>query len=299
MARQVELPPARYDYGGDELVFVQLDRVMSLTGCFKALALAHELRDRSLPGVLEISPANTSCLIRISRDDIAPERLIAELKSIEQSLSETDEFQFRTRIIDVPVLYQDPWTHETSMAFRDRHPAPAETDLEFAARVTGHRSVDDFIATHSRSPYLVTMVGFTPGLPWCHQLLAADDQLDVPKYFRPRTETPERAVGQGGRFATIYPARGAGDHQLFGVASAPIYDPAQRLSDFKDAPALFRPGDLLKFRRIDHEEFLRDRTAVVDGTFSYRIQDIDIVPAEILRDPQRHHDQMLARLYGD
>ena len=38
-----------------------------------------------------------------------------------------------TRIIEIPVLYNDPWTRETLMRFRERHQDPKSTDIEYAA----------------------------------------------------------------------------------------------------------------------------------------------------------------------
>ena len=36
----------------------------------------------------------------------------------------------------------------------------------------------------------MTMIGFVPGLPWCYQLVPPEEQIEVPKYVRPRTYTP-------------------------------------------------------------------------------------------------------------
>lgn len=64
----VELPPARYSYGGDEFVFVELDQEMSLAVYLKAMAITRRLRGERLPGVLEICPSNASYLVRIDPD---------------------------------------------------------------------------------------------------------------------------------------------------------------------------------------------------------------------------------------
>ncbi|WP_263399566.1 carboxyltransferase domain-containing protein [Saccharopolyspora pogona] len=98
-----------------------------------------------------------------------------------------------TRVVDVPVLYDDPWTRETLLRFRDRHQDPDATDLEYAARINGFEDVQRFISALSGAPYIVTMIGFVPGLPFCYQLVSPDRQIEVPKYVRPRTDTPERA----------------------------------------------------------------------------------------------------------
>ena len=49
-----------------------------------------------------------------------------------------------TRVLEIPVLYRDPWTTETLMRFRDRHQNPVGTDIEFAAeRHEGQRRGGD------------------------------------------------------------------------------------------------------------------------------------------------------------
>jgi urea carboxylase len=44
-----ELPPARYEYGGDEFIFVELSEEMSFRANFKARAILETLKQRALP----------------------------------------------------------------------------------------------------------------------------------------------------------------------------------------------------------------------------------------------------------
>ena len=69
------------------------------------------------------------------------------------------------------------------------------------------------------------MVGFVAGLPFLYQMVPRDRQLEVPKYVRPRTDTPALTIGHGGCFGCIYSVRGAGGYQMFGITPVPIYDP--------------------------------------------------------------------------
>jgi urea carboxylase len=294
-----QLPSARYDYGGDEFVFVELDQEMSLEVNFKAVAITQQLQAKQLPGIIDICPSNASYMVRLDPDRLNPDDLIAELKEIEQDVGDASNFDLRTRVVDVPVLYQDPWTLETLMRFRDRHQNPNGTDLEYAAHINGYKTTEDFIAAHCGSPYLVTMVGFVPGLPWCYQMVPREQQIEVPKYLRPRTDTPERALGHGGCFAVIYPVRGAGGYQLFGIAPAPIFDPAQKLPDFVASIVFPRTGDIFKYRRIDRDEFDRLRTEVEQGTFRYRWKEIDFYPDKFFSHPKQYNDEILGVLYGD
>lgn len=297
--RHKKLPPARYEYGADEFIFVELDEEMSLEANFKASAICQELAYRNLPGVIDICPSNASYMVRFDPDVIAPQELMAELQRIESQVGDVKNVVLRTRVIDVPVLYNDPWTHETLMRFRDRHQDPNATDLEYCARINGYKSVQDFIKALSGSPWMVTMVGFVPGLPWCVQLVERHKQIQAPKYVRPRTDTPERAFGFGGCFACIYPVRGAGGYQLFGICAAPVFDPDQRLPDFQESMVFPRPGDIFVFRSVDRDEYDAIRDQVEKGVFRYRVRPFEFHPDRFLDDPERYNEEIMGVLYND
>ncbi|MEA3095513.1 MAG: urea carboxylase, partial [Caballeronia sp.] len=176
---------ARYTFGGDEFIFVEISEDMSLDAFFKGTAITRELQRRNVGGVTEICPANASYQVRYDPDVIAPDALLAMLKEIEAEVGDA-ALELETRIVEVPVLYNDPWTHETLMRFRERHQDPSSTDLEYAARINGLSSVDAFIAAHSGAPWFVSMVGFVAGLPFMFQMVERSRQLEVPKYLRPR-----------------------------------------------------------------------------------------------------------------
>ena len=251
---------ARYSFGGDEHLFVEISEEMSLPAFFKGMAICNELRRRAqageITGVTEICPANAAYLVRFDPDAIAPDALLATLKDIEAGLGDAD-LQMQTRIVEIPVLYNDPWTHETLMRFRERHQDPSVTDIEYAARINGHVSVEAFIEAHSSAPWFVSMVGFVAGLPFLFQMVERQRQIQVPKYLSPRTDTPRLTLGHGGCFSCIYSVRGAGGYQMFGVTPAPIFDPAQRLSYLKELMVFFQPGDIVKYKPIDRAEYDR------------------------------------------
>ncbi|SDC77767.1 5-oxoprolinase subunit B family protein [Paraburkholderia lycopersici] len=288
----------RYTFGGDEFVFAEISEAMSLDAFFKGTAITRELQRRNVAGVTEICPANASYQVRYDPDVIAPDTLVALLKSIEAEVGQA-ALDIDTRIVEVPVLYNDPWTHETLMRFRERHQDPASTDLEYAARINGKRDVDEFIAAHAGSPWFVSMVGFVAGLPFMYQMVERDRQLQVPKYLRPRTDTPKLTVGHGGCFGCIYSVRGAGGYQMFGVTPAPIFDPAQRLDYLRDFMVFFRPGDIVKFKPIDHAAYDEAVAAVEAGTFSLRVRPVKFSLNAFLRDPDEYNRSLVEVLYAN
>jgi urea carboxylase len=236
--------------------------------------------------------------VRYDPDVIAPDALVELLRSIETEVGEAT-LEIETRIVEVPVLYGDPWTHETLMRFRERHQDPSSTDLEYAARINGKRDVDEFIAAHAGSPWFVSMVGFVAGLPFMYQMVERDRQLQVPKYLRPRTDTPKLTVGHGGCFGCIYSVRGAGGYQMFGVTPAPIFDPAQRLDYLRDFMVFFQPGDIVKFKPIDRAAYDEAVAAVEASTFSLRVRPVKFSLDAFLRNPDEYNRSLVEVLYAN
>jgi len=236
-----------------------------------------------LDGVLDVCLANASFQIRFDPDRIAPQDLLEAVQQAEACA--VAERSLHTRIIEIPVLYNDPWTHETLMRFRDRHQDPSATDLEYAARINGLADVEAFIAAHSGAPWFVSMVGFVAGLPFMFQMVERERQLQVPKYLRPRTDTPKLTLGHGGCFGCIYSVRGAGGYQMFGVTPAPIYDPQQQLAYLKQHMVFFRPGDIVQFKPIDRQAYDLAVAEVEAGRFDLRIREVEFSLDAFLADP--------------
>lgn len=287
----------RYSFGADEHVFVEVDEAMSLEAFFKSLSMTTAVREAQIRGVTEICPANASFQVKFDPDVIAPDDMLAELRRIEAA-ADRAESRIGTRIVEIPVLFRDPWTTETLMRFRERHQDPQATDIEFAARVNGYDSVDSFIDAFCGSPWFVSMVGFVAGLPFLYQMVERARQIEVPKYLRPRTDTPKLTVGFGGCFAAIYSVRGAGGYQMFGITPMPIYDPNQEISYLRDFMVFFRPGDIVKWKPVDRDAYDAAVADVEAGRFAPTIRDVDFDLDAFNTDIDGYNRKLLETLHG-
>lgn len=288
----------RYSFGGDEHVFVEVDEGMSLEAFFKSLSMTNAVRDADIKGVTEICPANASFQVRFDPDVISPNDMLAELRRLETAADKA-ESRIETRIIEVPVFYRDPWTTETLMRFRERHQDPKSTDIEYATRINGYPSVEDFIKAHSGSPWFVSMVGFVAGLPFLYQMVERGRQIEVPKYLRPRTDTPKLTVGIGGCFGCIYSVRGAGGYQMFGITPMPIYDPDQKISYLRDFMVFFKPGDIVKWKPIDRQAYDAAIADVAANRFVPRIRNVSFDLEDFNKDIDGYNRKLEETLYGN
>ncbi|AYG61772.1 5-oxoprolinase subunit B family protein [Rhizobium jaguaris] len=289
--------PARFTFGGDEHLFVECSDEMSLEAFFKSLSMAKGVRESAIRGITEICPANASFQIKFDPDLIKPDDLLREVKAIEGA-AEKAEPVMTTRIVEIPVFYNDPWTHETLMRFRERHQEPTGTDLDYAARINGYDAVKDFISAHAGSPWFVSMVGFVAGLPFMYQMVERQRQIEVPKYLRPRTDTPRLTVGHGGCFGCIYSVRGAGGYQMFGITPMPIFDPTQSTSYLRDFMVFFRPGDIVKFRPIDRDGYDQAVEDVDKGRFAPPIYEVSFDLRQYQADIDGYNAKLEGALHG-
>jgi len=290
---------ARYTWGGDEFLFVEVAESMSLAANFRVMSIAAKLSAMQLPGIVDVCPANASLLVRFDPDVLPPSTLEETVRTIEGDLAHHHDHSLETRIVEVPVWYEDPFTAEVAERFREGfHQEPGGTDIDYAAKVNNLKDAAEFIQRYHEQPWLVSMVGFVAGLPFLFQLVEREKQLEVPKYLSPRTDTPKLTVGHGGCFGCIYSVRGAGGYQMFGVAAAPIFDPAQSLADFKDFMVFFKPGDIVKFKPVTEAEYNTIQSEISAGTFRYRQVPVTFDLSRALANPAGYNQELMEALNG-
>lgn len=289
---------SRYMYGGDEHLVVMVSESMSLDSFFHSVAVCKQLSAMNISGITEICPANASFLIRFDPDIINPNKLKQIVSDIEDQVRKEASKTLDTRIVEIPLYYNDPWTNETLQRFRDRHQDPDSTDLEYAARINGYQSIEDLTQAHHSSPWFVSMVGFVAGLPFLYQMVEQEKQIEVPKYVRPRTDTPKLTLGHGGCFGAFYSVRGAGGYQMFGISPVPIFDPEQKLPHFKDFMCFFKPGDIVKWRPIDRTEYDKITQDVADNNYELNIKPVSFSLDEYNQDAENVKKRLIGALHA-
>lgn len=296
----------KYTFGGDEFLYVEVSEDgMSLEAFFQAMAICSKLKEKKIEGIVDICPANASYMIRFNPDVLHYQKVLGILKELEQEVS-VNNAEIQTRMIEFPVFYQDPYTHETLMRFRNNHQVrgegstfdPNTTDIEYATKMNGYDSIESFIKAHSESPWFVSMIGFVAGLPWLYQLVERQKQIEVPKYLVARTDTPKLTIGHGGCFGCIYAVRGGGGYQMMGITPAPVWDPEQKLEYFKDSMVFLNPGDIIKFTPCTEEEYNRAVDEVEKGSFKLKIRQTQFSLNEWKKNPVAYNKQLLEVLNG-
>ena len=62
---------------------------------------------------------------------------------------------------------------------------------------------------------------------------------------------------------------------------------------------LFRPGDIVKFKPVEEEEYRRIQQDVDAGTYTYRMKDVSFDISEALADRHKLNERLIGVLYAD
>jgi len=294
-----ERPLVRIRQAGDHQLLVEYgEMTLDLTLNLRVHAFLHDLRARPIPGITETAPGYRSLMIGYVPGQVDREELLDELVERQQALPKLASLILQSRIVDLPIAFDDELTRQAVQQYRiaTRADAPNVTDgdnIDYVVRYNGFSSREEFYTEFLGTVWWNAFIGYFPGLP---SLFALDPrtQLSAPKYNPARMWTPEGAVGIGGPCVVLYPIESPGGYQLFG-RTLPIGSSLLGESDIQGESGsddslganLFRPGDRVRFTRVTERELLVARQQVFEGTYQYRITEGEFVVADYLADVKR------------
>lgn len=99
----------------------------------------------------------------------------------------------------------------------------------------------EIIDLHAARTYTVDLLGFAPGWAYLSEL---DPRLQIPRRSQPRPRVAAGSVAIAANQTGVYPLDTPGGWHIIGRTDAVMFD-AQR-----DPPALFNPGDTVRFERV-------------------------------------------------
>jgi urea carboxylase len=270
-------PSVTYRYAGDQALLIEFGEMeFDLTLNFFVLALDAELGRHRRDGLIETAPGFRSMLITYDPLKLGTAELVDHLGAINESLPAEREIEIPSRVIRLPIAFEDSQT--TAAVERYVHTIRADApncegrnNVDYIVRYNGFSDREEFYEAVLATELWTGFIGFFPGLPFMFPLDARHVAV-VPKYNPTRTWTAEGAVGLGGPCYAIYPVESAGGYQLFG-RSLPVYDLQGRNSVFRENPLLLRPGDRVTFDRVEEDELMETWEEVRADRYRYEIEE--------------------------
>ena len=243
---------------------------------FRAHALERKLRSTVLPGIVDITPGIRSLQIHYDSRVLPRKELLEAIDAALASLSALDDLSVPSRIVHMPLSWDDPATRLAIEKYMQsvRPDAPwCPSNIEFIRRINGLNSIDDVYRTVFDASYLVMGLGDVYlGAPVATPL-DPRHRLVTTKYNPARTWTAENSVGIGGAYLCIYGMEGPGGYQFVG-RTVQVWNTHKSTGNFAaGTPWLLRFFDQIRFYPVSAAELLEFRDAFPHGKFSLRIED--------------------------
>lgn len=193
------------------------------------LAAASRLRETFGAALIDLVPSYTTLLVHYDLaqldDQQARQRIADALHELQPDTGG------QARELDIPVWY-DP---------------SVGPELEALGQRSG-LGTSGVIERHSARTYQVFALGFAPGFAF---MGLVDEILASPRLQTPRKQVPAGSLGIADRQTAIYPLVSPGGWNLIGRSPTRLFD--RNL----DGYSIWQPGDRVRFRPIEHAEFVR------------------------------------------
>ena len=266
-----------YRQAGDKYLLVEYGPlVLDLTLRFRIHALMQWLEKENVQGILNLTPGIRSLQVHYDSLALPVEKLLTLLKSAEALLPAVEEMEVPTRIVHLPLSWDDAATKLAIEKYMQsvRKDAPwCPSNIEFIRRINGLDSIEDVKQIVFGASYLTLGLGDVYlGAPVATPV-DPRHRLVTTKYNPARTWTPENAVGIGGAYMCVYGMEGPGGYQFVG-RTIQMWNGWNQTKDFKDGkPWLLRFFDQIRFYPVSEAELLQMREDFPRGKFQLKIEE--------------------------
>lgn len=270
-------PEVFYRQAGDHYVLIEYgDNLLDLALRLRVHLLMEALNAAAITGIDELSPGVRSLQIRYNSLQLSQRQLISLLVDIEERLGDVSTMKVPSRVIWLPMAFEDSATLSAVERYRETVCAQAPwlpNNVDFIQRINGLAHREEVRETLFSASYLVLGLGDVYlGAP-CAVPIDPRHRLLSSKYNPARTFTAEGTVGIGGMYMCIYGMDSPGGYQLVG-RTLPIWNKFLKNTQFTTGePWLLRFFDQVRFYPVSETELLAQREAFREGRASVHIEE--------------------------
>ncbi|WP_094604389.1 5-oxoprolinase subunit B [Sporomusa silvacetica DSM 10669] len=234
---------------GEQELLISFEKVINKQINFKVQFLAKLVEQHLSKNIIEVVPTYCSLLIYFNPLIISRHDLKTQITQLIDVVEKNNITHRKARVLSIPVCYSKIYG----------------PDLSSLAQYHG-LSEKEVISIHTSTPYLIYMLGFTPGYAYLGGL---SEKIATPRLKNPRTKVPVGSVGIGGKQTCFYTIECPGGFHLIGRTpiSAFNFDLPQ--------PFLFSAGDYLQFQEISQGEYQAIAADIHAGSYQPTVIEID------------------------
>lgn len=226
---------------GEQGIVVEFGNQISAKINGRVHKIAKMLIDNMGDKIVEVVPTYRSLLVYFNPLQIQRSELIVQIEQVIRNEKSGKLKSDQGKVVFIPVCYDDEFG----------------PDLQFVAQ-HNNLTVAEVITIHTSTPYLVYMLGFTPGFPY---LGGMSEKIATPRLEKPRTKITAGSVGIAGSQTGFYPIDSPGGWRLIGRTPVKAFQPEAA------NPFLFDAGVYLQFQAVTRQRYNEIMQEVAAGQY--------------------------------
>ena len=211
---------------GDAAVYCDFGKEVNKEVNSKVIKYFKNLKEQNFEGITNLTPSYNKLIISF---DLTVTNF-KKVKQIVENLDIKEIFSLSEKRIEIPICCDGEFALDL-----DR----LENKL--------NKSTKEILETFFSKEYFCYMTGFIAGMPFFGDL---EKDLQVKRLETPRVKVPKGSIGLTEQFCNIYTFESPGGWNIIGNTPLKVFDTLN-----EDAPNLINPGDTVRFKEINIEEY--------------------------------------------
>ena len=211
---------------GDAAVYCDFGKEVNKEVNSKVIKYFKNLKEQNFEGITNLTPSYNKLIISF-------DLTVTNFKKVKQIVENLD-------------------IKEISSSSENKIEIPICCDGEFALDLNRlenklNKSSKEILETFFSKEYFCYMTGFIAGMPFFGDL---EKDLQAKRLETPRVKVPKGSIGLTEQFCNIYTFESPGGWNIIGNTPLKVFDTSN-----EDAPNLINPGDIVRFKEINIEEY--------------------------------------------
>ena len=211
---------------GDAAVYCDFGKEVNKEVNSKVIKYFKNLKEQNFEGIINLTPSYNKLIISF-------DLTVTTFKKVKQIVENLDikEISFSSeKKIEIPICCDEEFALDLNRL---------ENKL--------NKSTKEILETFFSKEYFCYMTGFIAGMPFFGDL---EKDLMSKRLETPRVKVPKGSIGLTEQFCNIYTFESPGGWNIIGNTPLKVFDTLN-----EDAPNLINPGDTVRFKEINIEEY--------------------------------------------
>ena len=215
---------------GDAAVYCDFGKEVNQKINQNVIKYFKNIKDKNFEGITNITPSYNKLIVSF---DLAITNY-SKIKKLIENLSIEEKNMNNSKLIEIPVCCESNYKLDHKR-------------LEKILTAKFDKILENFFDKE----YFCYMTGFIAGMPFLGDI---NEKLRAKRLNTPRVKVPKGSIGLTEQFCNIYTYESPGGWNIIGNTPLSIFN-----KNNHDNPTLINPGDKVRFKQIDKEQYDKNK----------------------------------------